>query len=187
MRYPDLFVLTAIEVIELPSGVMVQVPKTEPIFELWKGKPLGDTYGNKTVLDSGGEPVFAELAILRIFQRDGWQGVWVDSFRNKFRTDYPASDVVLPLERQRLLSGIYERAGSKKGCWDVFCWKDDGTYLFVESKRQGHDRIRDSQRRWLEAAINCGLPTSAFLIVEWKVEDLVYTPRFTRHGSRFTY
>jgi hypothetical protein len=25
----------------------------------------------------GGEPLFAELALLRIFQKDGWEGVWV--------------------------------------------------------------------------------------------------------------
>jgi hypothetical protein len=75
MRYPDLLVPTTIEIIELPSGVTVQIPKTEPTFDLWKGKPISDTYGNKIVLDCDGESVFAELAILRIFQKDGWQGV----------------------------------------------------------------------------------------------------------------
>ena len=171
MRYPDLLVPTTIEIIELPSGVTVQIPKTEPTFDLWKGKPISDTYGNKIVLDCDGESVFAELGILRIFQKDGWQGVWVDSYRNKFRKDYPANSIALPPDQQRLLSRIYEKVGSNKGCWDVFCWRDNGTYLFAESKRQGRDRMRDSQRHWLEAAINCGLPISAFLIVESKVSE----------------
>jgi hypothetical protein len=184
MRYPDLLLPTTIEVIELPSKVTVQIPKTEPTFDLWKGKPISDTYGNKTVLDCDGEPTSAELAILRIFEKDGWQGVWVDSYRNKFRKDYPAKSVALPPEQQRLLSEIYEKAGSNKACWDVFCWKDDGAQLFAESKRQGRDRMRDTQCCWLEAAINCGLPTSAFLIVEWKAGDLADVSRFTDHASR---
>jgi hypothetical protein len=185
MRYPDLLVPITIEVIELPSGETVRIPKTEPTFNLWKGKPISDTYGDKTILDFDGEPVFAELAILRILQKDGWQGVWVDSFRKKFRTNYPVNSVALPPKQQRLLSEIYEKAGSNKGCWDVFCWRDDGTQLFAESKRQGRDRMRNSQRCWLEAAIKYGLPGAAFLVVEWKVSDLAYSSRFTHHVSRF--
>ncbi len=42
--------------------------------------------------------------------------------------------------------------------------------LFVESKRRGHDQIRKSQLRWLSAAVGLGLPTDAFLVVEWSVE-----------------
>ena len=168
MHYPDLLTPTGIENIEFPSGMSVQIPKAKPVFALWTGHPISDRYGNKPVLNANGQPVFAELAILRILGNAGWQGVWVDTYRNKYRTTcFPMNEVELPTEQRRLLLGIYEKAGMNKGCWDVFCWTSGGENVFAELKRQGRDRIRDSQRRWLDAAIKCGLPIASFLIVEW--------------------
>jgi hypothetical protein len=170
MQYPELLTPTTVENIKLPSGTSVQIPKAEVVFELWTGRPVSDRYGNKPILNSNGEPAFAELAILKILQNDGWQGVWVDTYRNKYRTAYfPKDEVELPAEQRKLLLDIYGRAGTSKGCWDVFCWRDDVQHLFAESKRQGRDRIRDTQRRWLEAAIKCSLPLASFLVVEWTV------------------
>ncbi len=145
------------------------MPRAEPVFTLWRGEPVGDTYGGKLVLDSNGQPAFAELAILWTLRQDGWSGVWVDTYRHKYRTAYwPKNEVELPPEQEQLLQGIYSEAGAKKGCLDVFCWRG-GEHLFAESKRHGHDRIRDTQRWWLQAALECGLPLTSFLIVEWWV------------------
>jgi hypothetical protein len=58
----------------------------------------------------------------------------------------------------------------RSGAWNVFCWRDS-EYLFAESKRTGHDRIRDSQIAWLETALNLGLSPESFLIVEWTVAE----------------
>jgi hypothetical protein len=170
MRYPSLLTPTTIERIELPSGKIVQIPKANPLFKVWTGKPVSDTYGNKLILSFNDKPAFAELAILKNFQDDGWCGVWVDTYRNKYRTEYwPKNEIELPAERQQLLQEIYEKAGSNKGCFDVFCWKE-ARCIFIESKRQGHDKIRDTQRQWVEAAIKCGLPLTSFLLVEWSVK-----------------
>jgi len=70
--------------------------------------------------------------------------------------------------QEQLLQRIYERAVAANGCWDVFSWRG-GEHLFAEFKGHGHDRIPDSQRRWLQAALECGLPLTSFLIVEWSV------------------
>lgn len=151
----------------LPSGTTVSVPKAQSAFKEWRGTPVEDSYGNKPVLSFGGEPVFAELAILRMFQSTGWDGVWVDTYRKKFRTSYwPKDEAVLPSGAVHLFDQICEKAGSRNGCWDVFCWKGDA-YCFAEAKWQGHDRIRETQRRWLEAALKSGLSVTSFLIVEW--------------------
>lgn len=172
MQYPSLLTPTTIEKIELPSGRVVQIPKANLLFKAWSGQSVSDTYGNKLVLNVNGRPAFAELAILRILQDDGWSGAWVDTYHNKYRTAYwPKNEVELPPEQQQLLQRIYEKAGSKKGCWDVFCWKEE-ICLFAETKRQGRDKIRDTQRQWLEAAIRCGLPLTSFLIVEWSVKPI---------------
>jgi hypothetical protein len=39
------------EEIELSSGIKVMIPKVTPIFEVWIGEPLDDTYNNKLVLN----------------------------------------------------------------------------------------------------------------------------------------
>lgn len=159
----------SIEIIRLLSGEEIQIPKATPCFEKWFGETFGDTYGNKTILDYNGEPVFAELAILRIFQDDGWSGVWVDTYRKKYRTGYWNNNHVieLPPDKQMLLDNIYKDAGSIKGCWDVLCWRKK-TVVFAESKRLSKDKIRETQVKWLEAALNYGLnKESSFLIVEW--------------------
>jgi hypothetical protein len=60
-----------VENLHLPSGLDVQIPKAAPVFRLWSGEFTGDTYGNKSLLYVDGVPMFAELAILRLFQKDG--------------------------------------------------------------------------------------------------------------------
>jgi hypothetical protein len=103
--------------------------------------------GKKAVLDFNGRPAFAELAILWTLQHEGWQGVWVDSFRRAFRTDYwnSAPQKSLPEKPSALSEEIWSLAKIRSGVWDVFCWQDDKV-LFAESKRGKRDRIRPSQR-----------------------------------------
>jgi len=172
MDYPDLLRAELVAEILLPSGSAVKVPKTTPVFAKWRGERIKDTYGGKAILDFDGEPVFAELAILRAFRKSGWDGVWVDTFRRKYRVGYWAdnSEIDLPPRQEALLKSIYEGVGTSKGCWDVFCWKDD-LVLFAEAKRRGRDRIRGSQRQWLQAAIELGLPLTSFLVVEWSIRE----------------
>ena len=167
MKYPSLLKPKTTTDIKLPSGKVVPISKASPMFELWTGEPVSDTYGNKPILNINGKPAFAELAILRILQADGWDGVWIDTYRNSYRTEFwPRNSVQLPIKAEQLLRRIYQTARARIGCWDVFCWKGR-TYLFAESKRQGRDRFQTTQRLWLEAAINCGLPLASFLVVEW--------------------
>src|SRR5215213_763706 len=170
--YPEQLMPETVENLHLPSGLDVQIPKAAPVFRVWSGEFTGDTYGNKPLLDVDGVPMFAELAILRLFQKDGWNGVWVDSFGKKYRTSWGEEGVVrLSGDKLQLLKAIHERAGSASGCFDVFCWKDDAV-IFAESKRRSKDEIRQTQLIWLEAAMQTGLDASAFLIVEWLSTDV---------------
>jgi hypothetical protein len=137
-------------------------------FKLWKGAPIPNTYNGKAVIDWNGEPVFAELAVLRLFQSQGWEGVWVDSYRRKYRVGLP--DVVEPIElpqKQRaFIESIKAKTGRSGGSWDVLVWKDD-QILFIELKRQKKDVIQDSQRLWLEKSLESGLTTDNFAFLEW--------------------
>ncbi len=167
MHYPTFLMPTTVENMTFPSGAITQVPKVIIEFDQWAGKKIADTYGGKPIVNFKGKPTFAELAILKLFQRDGWDGVWVDTFRKKYRTEYwPRNEVEVPEFQFALLQRISEKAGSGKGCWDVFCWNKEDI-IFSEVKHKGHDRIRQTQLEWLESAFNCGLIPISFLVVEW--------------------
>jgi hypothetical protein len=167
MQYPAILEPVGVETIRLPSGKVISVPKAKPHFRRWLGQPLEDTYGNKPVLDVQGLPAFAEILILGVFRKHGWDGVWVDTFRKKFRTEcYPMNEVALPPAPQQVYGHIFRRAGSRAGCWDVFCWHG-GEYLWAEAKLGGRDRLRKSQANWLNAAMKEGFGPSSFLVVEW--------------------
>jgi hypothetical protein len=125
--------------------------------------------GGKQVLDFGGAPLFAELVILRHFQAVGWNGAWIDTYRKRTLGGM-TERAPLPDERQRLLDTIYERTGSRHGCFDVFAWCGDA-FVFAEAKRARQDRIRQTQVAWLDAAITLGVERSSLLIVEWRLAE----------------
>lgn len=153
------------EAFVLPSGATIHLPKAVARFKLWTEEAPFDRYGNKAVLEYRGEPMFAELVILRLFEEVEWNGVWVDSYRRKYwkRTNQLGH---IPAEVAGEMAKIKAAAGCQGGCFDVVLWR--GTErLFVESKRSGKDRIRKSQLQGLDGAIRTGLSANEFLIVEW--------------------
>ena len=155
----------------LSSGEIALVQKFRLSFREWAGKPIENTYGGKAVIDFEGEPVFAELAVLRMFEAEGWQGVWVDSFGRKYRTGIHgnALPVHLPESKEIIIENLKVKTGASGGCWDVFAWRGD-QIRFVELKRIDKDKIRSTQIAWLEAAIDEGFPLSCFTVVEWDLK-----------------
>lgn len=160
------------EIFALSSGVSISIKKYFLHFNEWKGAPIPNTYNNKPVIDWNGEPVFAELAVLRLFQSHGWEGVWVDSYRRKHRIGLPdvAEPVELPQKQKELIDAIRTKTGRSGGCWDVFVWKGENV-LFVELKRQKKDSIRETQIRWLEKSLDYGLTAENFAFIEWVMSD----------------
>jgi len=154
---------------ELASGP-VSVRRCGFRFRKWTGGPLEDDFGGKDLLEFEGEPLFAELIVLHLLRKEGWDAVWVDSYSRKFRHEWrrrsdPSVD--LPVKPRMLFDRIADRKHGRGGCWDVFAWRRN-EYLFAEAKGP-HDRIRPSQRAWLDAALNMTdpLPLSSFVLVEW--------------------
>jgi hypothetical protein len=168
--YPLAKYMTSAVPLRLPSGTTVSLAACSHDFKLWEGPPPPDAYGGKAVLDSNGEPVFAELAILRLIQEEGWQGVWIDTYRRKFRQFLPPHSCSLPPHAERFLDNANQGRKWRSGCSDLLAW-NDLQYLFVEAKRRGKDLIRDTQRQWLESALNSGLPLDTFAIFEWSISS----------------
>ena len=162
---------TLFERLLLPSGRIVDVPKATPSFSVWRGEQPAERYGKKPIVDFEGRMALAELAILWTLQKSGWKGVWVDTYRRKFRTDYwNAPTVEPPQHAEALLDRISAaRGGKHRGTWDVLCWRD-GEYLFAQSKWKNHDRLKPAQLDWFESALSIRLPLSCFLIVEWSLQ-----------------
>ncbi|HEY0997883.1 MAG TPA: hypothetical protein VGD77_17970 [Gemmatimonadaceae bacterium] len=149
----------------------MEVPKATPTFRPWNGVLPGDTYGGKAVLDVEGEPAFAELVILKLLERAGWSGVWIDTYRNKYRRAYWGAEPIAalpPFPASALQAILSKRDAGRSGTWDILAW-NESELLFAESKRAGHDAIRPSQATWLAAALDMGHPLESFLVVEWSV------------------
>ena len=156
----------------LPSGGNVELPVFHPKFHLWKGPKIDFDFGGKPVIEYEGEPVFAELAILRMLIADGWDGVWVETYGGMhFLHDMPQDwklaqqHVDIPTEKREMILQI-QKAGGTIACFDVFAWKGD-EILFCEAKNKGKDKLTSGQLKFIEGALSLGIPASSLLIAEW--------------------
>lgn len=169
------------ELFTLPSGEQILIPKYAPTFKQWLGIPLNETFGGKTVLDVDGRPMFAELAIMNLFKRSGWQARWVETyaksktapiFLSEWKDDKYKNQLADPIADEKILRCLSDIAEINKnnygGCWDVVAWKDD-SIVFAESKRRKQDRIQETQINWLTAALAYGLKPQNFTLIEWEI------------------
>ncbi len=140
-----------------------------------------DTFGGKDMLKVDGKAQFAEVAILRAFEADGWLGRWMEPYGRSrmnpallrawnggpFKTQehLPIADGWV---NERLHRIAVANRQSYSGCWDVVAWKGE-RLVFAESKKRKKDRIRGTQLRWLEAALSCACAMEDFLVVEWSL------------------
>ena len=144
------------------------VKKSFRELQVWDGVPINDTYGNKPILNYKGKPLFAELFALKLYNEKGYNGVWVDTFKRKFRTELPEnkeSTILLPEFIQEKLNTI-NPSGKMSGTWDLILWKGN-KIEFVELKRKGKDKIRNTQIEFLKRALNAEIEIDNFEIFEW--------------------
>lgn len=161
-----------IEKIILSSGESIEVKKYFLKFKAWQGdKPVFD-FGRKPIIDFDNEACFAELAILRLFLKNGWQGAWVETyggthFLNSMPTSWSlkSEHIPIPDEKENLLKTIWKN-GKTKACFDVLLWRDNQV-LFCEAKRIKKDRLTEAQKKFIQGALACRIPLSSFLVVEW--------------------
>jgi hypothetical protein len=161
------------EIFSLSSGEQISIQKYFLHFNEWKGIPIPNTYGNKAIIDFEGKPLSAELAVLKLFNKNGWQGVWVDSYRRKFRVGLPdiVDPIDLPDDKKDIIKKLRTATSKIGGCWDLFLWKDNQIF-FIELKRSKKDAIQGSQKLWLEKSLEISLTPTNFALIEWKLNDL---------------
>lgn len=175
--------------ITMPAGRMIHgVPAVFMRFPKWTGDPFIDDFGKKSaaMVELDGEHLFAELAVLRLLERDGWNGRWVSTFSTgadiwKYLTewkDVPRADQrgrpIEESEPRQLLARIagFNKPRRYKGCWDIFAWRG-GEFIFVQTKRvaaKATDMITKDQQEWLRSTLYIGdrrITENSFCVVQW--------------------
>lgn len=165
------------------NNIFYNIPKVNIAIEKWCGPGLRNTFGNKQLLDFDGKPMFAELAVVRMFMNEGRNARWVctygrgkmnpflltewedDEYKKQKHVQIEDSFVVSAME-----SIAVNNDNSFSGCWDVVAWKNN-RLLFAELKRKGKDRIRSTQISWFDAALKSGLSIDDFLFIEWDLTE----------------
>jgi hypothetical protein len=154
------------------EGNKLSLDKYHFVFNEWKQPHSFDTYNRKPLLELDNEPLFAELLFLRILEKEGYKGIWVDTYRNKFwqRLPHFSFPVIIDTTIENIFNKIYSLKGGKKsGCFDVIAYKGDN-FIFAELKRKSKDVIQPSQIDWLNAALKLNLDKNKFIIVEWETK-----------------
>lgn len=151
------------------SGQTILLDKYNFVFKAWTENHNFGTYGGKKLLELDNEPLFAELLLLRLLEKQGYKGVWVDTYRNKFWQRLPHFS--FPVIPDKKLTDIYEKiyeqkGGRKSGCFDIIAFKNNH-FIFVELKKNKEDSIRKTQIEWLKTALTQDLENPTFLIAEW--------------------
>jgi hypothetical protein len=162
------------------AGVYLQLPR-------WQGAPFVDDFGKKAagMVELDGEHLFAELAVLRLLERAGWSGRWVNTTGAggevwKYLThweDVPRAEqrnrVLEEEEPRQVLAGVARRAKKRyAGCWDVYAWRG-GEFAFLQTKRgapKPADAVGAAQVDWLHTALLFGdqrINVDSFAYVHW--------------------
>ena len=158
------------EALRLPSGRSLILARARLELPAWRGAPVY-SFGHKSVLELDGEPLYPELAVLRLLERAGWRGAWVNAQRREFRTGLP--NVTAPVgftvgPAAALLHRLIHERGSFAGAPDVAADRK-GAVLLVEIMRwgDGGGRLAADRLDWIAAALDHDVPSACFLCVEW--------------------
>lgn len=126
-------------------------------------------FGNKPIVEWDGEPVYPELAVARLLEKNGFDAVWIDNYRGKFWASMSQQRTLPDAAREAYARILQANGGKRGGFWDVMAWKESA-FVFVELKQntaECKDRISEKQRNWLQAALRAGFAETCFSVCEW--------------------
>jgi len=160
--------------VELPEAKRtIQILTLLRMEQRWPGPPPERfrSVPNKPTLQFNDQPTWAEFILLRLLERDGWAGAWVKNWGGRAFWRDVEDVAILSASAAERFQQIEKRMGGRGGgCWDIFAARGDKV-LFIESKQRGRDRLRLTQRKWIESALREGIPLPSFVIVEWLVDN----------------
>jgi hypothetical protein len=128
---------------------------------------------NKPTLLFEGTATWAEIVIIRLLERAGWEARWLKNWIGGRETCVSVGEArPLPDVIAAKLSSIDTRSGitTGGGAWDVLAWRES-EFLCIESKQhRSSDKLRLTQLLWLDAALSEGV--TRFAIVEYEAIEV---------------
>ena len=124
------------------------------------------TVPNKVAVDLDGVAVYPEFAIVRRLEAAGWEAAWRKNWQGAAFWADIGTLAHVPDPVLAVFDSVAKTAGA--GAWDILAWKD-GRVLFIESKQSGSDKLTLNQLRWLETALDAGIPIESFAVYEYQV------------------
>ena len=174
---------------DLEKRGRVAVPRYHVEFNANPGKSgigLDRGYAMKPLVMVDKQAMFAEIALLGLFTREGWDGVWADSFHRKYFTRMPNQSKgasLSPYINQVLARIAGNNGNSRSGCWDLILWRER-TLLFVQLQNvRAGEEIKGARIAWLDAALKSGFSLSQFLVAEWDYRKVVVRRRNEGGGA----
>ena len=149
------------------SQRQVQVPAFQRLEQRFAGELPANfrTVPNKVAVDFDGAAVYPEFAIIRRLEAAGWNAAWRKNWHGAAFWSDISTIAVIPAETLAIFDAVASTAGA--GAWDILAWKGRRV-LFIESKQYGSDKLTPNQLRWLETALDQGIPLQAFAIYEYR-------------------
>src|ERR1700712_5442299 len=150
--YPSLLKPTSIELFTI-NDKSIEIPKSTIAFKKWEGLAIANTFGGKPLVDFDGVPMFAELAIMKLFIISGWNARWIETYGASDKAPYHFSDWIDAkltgqpidlIQEEHILTRLNEISLINKnfysGCWDILGWLNEHI-VFAESKRSKKDKF----------------------------------------------
>jgi len=134
---------------------------------VWSAKPL-------VALEK--QTLFPEVALLTLFRKAGWEGVWADTTHRKFFDKMPnqSKGVSLTTYITQVLARIAEGNGqSRSGCWDLVLWSNRTLVFVAASATHLQGGVGEARARWLDSAVRTGISPGQFVVVEWDYRTVV--------------
>ncbi len=169
--------------VELPRRGEVPVARFAVRFNA-SPKPVGtgfqQAWAAKPQVSCDGQAMFPEIAVLTLFQKEGWDGAWADVARRRYFNRMPtlSKGVTLDAYVAQLLARVASAGeGTGAACWELILWH--GRSLFFAAVRdsatlaQGGPLLRKAETAWMEAGLRSGLAPQQFVLVEWDYRRVV--------------
>jgi hypothetical protein len=142
-------------------------------------------YSAKDLVLVDKQATFPEIALLGLFQKNGWEGAWSDTPHRKYFDRMPnqSKGMSLGTYANQAVTRIAENNDkSKAGCWDLILWSEKKIVFVAVVPAEAHRGISEGQVRWLTAAVKTGFSQGQFAVVEWDHRRVA--ARRKRHGAQ---
>jgi hypothetical protein len=136
--------------------------------------PIG-AYAAKPLVLYDGHALFPELAVLSLFRRAGWEGVWADPVGKKYFEKMPnkSKGVTLDTRVSLLLSRIAGNCRSGRRSWTLILWRGKSVFFVLVKNTSSQAKLAPAELDWIKASLRTGLSEGQLAVVEWDFKRIV--------------